>query len=262
MIDQTTSSPSEISLSGTTLVGTPEPYLEEPTETDHPLPGTSRNERVQHMEEPTETKTESAHVVPAPSTPRNIPMPREDGPYGILNRTDLVIDDRCARCGDVFPCLTLSCNWRYEYNVPPTPKKQTPGEPGWLRRELSDRYRAEWERIKDEEPFRRRRASLKRMAGIRETRDACRELRLWRRRMVSREERQARLNRLSGATAYDLGEGPASMAFANSATVECLHCRTTCSATQVDCPICGGKVQGQCTHRRCNDGTGAAHDPA
>ena len=254
MDQQIGSSPSELSISGTTLVGTPEQYLEERIEPEF-TPTTAHQDTKQRHQEPAETESEPS--APIPSTPRDIP--RGNRPYGLLNRADLEFDNRCSRCGDAFPCLTLSCNGRYEYNVPPTPKKSL--EPGMLRHILNNRYRAEWGSITDEEPLRRRREDIRRMAGLRETHDACRELRFWQRRNTPREERQSRSHRLSGATTYDGEEGPASMAFSSSETSKCLHCRTTCSATQDDCPICGGKVQGQCRHPWCNDGTGTLHNP-
>lgn len=197
-----------------------------------------------------------------PSTPESFPAPQEtcksarrfETPPRPASETHRLTGSSspqgiCRGCGDIVPGRNLACNHLYSTpRVPPTPQKQD-----LIRRKIATLHKKLVQLDHRDEDA---------------THDPLQKTRTKRSKLLKRldelkQQQKAPLSNFHPAIPQQQ-QTPSPLQIPTpppvcarpitppSDTVECLHCGVVCSDTQVDCPGCGGKVQGQCGNPLCN----------
>ncbi|KAL1960616.1 hypothetical protein VTO42DRAFT_7195 [Malbranchea cinnamomea] len=176
--------------------------------------------------------------------------------YGLMERADA--HKRCPTCrSDLYPCRNLPCNYHYDFNVPPTPMNP------YLDARKIARLQKWIGQLKEQEEAETQAESIARLGAQQiEYQRRIDVLRgpYWKageHEKIPPDTPQIEDREDSGPFPWSAGQ----QRVLPSGTVKCLHCQAVCSSTQVDCPSCGGKVQGQCCHRHCNRALTVKHDP-
>lgn len=213
---------------------------------------------------------------PTPGPTRQIfpvsPPRKSNGtvPYGLIQAPDPNQASNCPDCNDPIPCRTRACTWQYEYNMPPAPMYLRHGDRQFrvLQRKSRDLYRdPKTETIPRADILTPRRMNVEYQRQINSMRGPKREDYenvQWDRFSTQTRNKNWGQNRgpdLNANGSVNIPARPSGFGKLISGMTDCLHCRTACSSTQVDCPICGGIVRGQCRHAQCNAETEMSHDP-